>query len=888
MELRISGSGMSGVKVLLAEDESITALQIKNKLKSWDFDVVAVASSGEDAIKLALEKKPDIVLLDIVLKGNLDGIDAAEKIKDTLNIPIIYLTAFADESTMDRAKSTEPRNYILKPFDDNELRFALEMSVYKNQIETELKTAQNYLELITENMVDIVGQLDLHGKFLYISPSIKKLLGYWPTDILGNTFFELTHSEDLERTLNCFNNCIETGNPGKIRKRLKNIHGTYKWIETMISPVSKSNEVTGVVISCRDIGEQMNVEEELKSVLNYSRNLIEVSLDPMVTISENGEIMDVNGATENSTGLSRRDLIGTDFSQYFTDPEKAMKGYQKTLFYGSLKDYSLTLRHISGRTMDVSFNASVYRNMHGEVEGVFAAARNITKLKKVNNALKLSERHFRSLIENALDVIMVLNHQGDITYASPSVERVFGYKVHEFLGFNIFDFIHNNDAPRLNGVLIEDIKGSGSNADFEVRCQHEGGEWLTCQIIVQNLIKDPAVRGIVLNIRDLTPRKQAETARNDLEEMYSTLITASPDGFIATDLDGQITYVSEKASFMMGWDDKKKLISETIFDILIPEENDLFSKNMDIVVKRGALRNIEHKARKRDGEIFVAEMNMALTQDSKGNSKGFIVTIRDVTYRKKMENKIKSSLKEKEILLKEVHHRVKNNMQVISSLIGLQSEHVDDKKTKVMFEDSQNRIRSMALIHEKLYGSQGMEKVDFSEYVRSLISSLENSYAHQKGIEVLIDVEDVLLDIDQAITCGLILNELISNSFKYAFPKQTVLDNYAPLEIEDLSEDNLESDNISPLKSVSLPNYNSHNSPLENPLISIAVCSIGDEVIMQVGDNGIGLPEGLNFEYTDSLGLQIVCTLVAQLEGKIKLDESEGTKFIIKFRETDS
>ncbi|MDO9046068.1 MAG: PAS domain S-box protein [Methanobacteriaceae archaeon] len=876
---------MSGVKVLLAEDESITALQIKNKLKSWDFDVVAVASSGEDAIVLALEKKPDIVLLDIVLKGNLDGIDAAEKIKDTLHIPIIYLTAFADESTMNRAKSTEPRNYILKPFDDNELRFALEMSVYKNQIENELKAAQNYLELITENMADIVGQLDFHGKFLYISPSIKKLLGYWPTDILGNTFFELAHPEDLERTINCFNNCIETERPGKIRKRLKTIQGGYKWIETMISPVSNANEITGVVISCRDIGEQMNVEEELKSSLNYSRNLIEVSLDPMVTISENGEIMDVNGATENSTGLSRLNLIGTDFSQYFTDPEKAMKGYQKTLFYGSLKDYSLTLRHISGRTMDVSFNASVYRNMKGEVEGVFAAARNITKLKKVNNALKLSEKHFRSLIENALDVIMVLNHQGDITYASPSVDRVFGYKVHEFLGFNIFDFIHNADAPRLNGVLIDDINGSGSDADFEVRCQHENGEWLTCQIIVQNLIKDPAVRGIVLNIRDLTPRKQAEMARNDLEEMYSTLITASPDGFIATDLDGEITYVSEKASFMMGWDDKKKLVSETIFDILIPEENDLFSKNMDIVVKRGALRNIEHKARKKDGEIFVAEMNMALTQDSKGNSKGFIVTIRDVTYRKKMENKIKSSLKEKEILLKEVHHRVKNNMQVISSLIGLQSEHVDDKKTKVMFEDSQNRIRSMALIHEKLYGSQGMEKVDFSEYVRSLVSSLENSYAHQNGIEVIIDVGDVLLDIDQAITCGLILNELISNSFKYAFPEQKVLDNYAPLEIGDASEDDLESDEISPLKSVYLTNY---NLSLENPLISIAVCSIGEEIILQVGDNGVGLPEGLNFEYTDSLGLQIVCTLVAQLEGKIKLDESEGTKFIIKFKETDS
>ena len=369
------GVKLPGFKVLLAEDESITALQIKNKLKSWDFDVVAVASSGEEAIEMALEKKPDIVILDIILKGNLDGIDAAEKIKDVLNIPIIYLTAFTDENTMNRAMSTEPKNYILKPFDDNELRFALEMSVYRNKIENELKKTQNYLELITENMVDIVGQVDTKGVFLYVSPSIKKLLGYQTVQILGNSIFEFVHPEDLEMTLNCFNKCMETGKPEKIRKRVKTSSGDYKWIETMGSPVyDDSNQINGAVISCRDIGDQINIEDELKSALNYSRNLIEVSLDPMVTISENGEIMDVNSATEDSTGLSRKDLIGTDFSQYFTDPEKAMKGYQKTLFYGSLKDYSLTLRHISGRTMDVSFNASVYRNRAGEVEGIFAAA----------------------------------------------------------------------------------------------------------------------------------------------------------------------------------------------------------------------------------------------------------------------------------------------------------------------------------------------------------------------------------------------------------------------------------------------------------------------------------------------------------------------------------
>jgi PAS domain S-box-containing protein len=873
---------MSGFKVLLAEDENITALQIKNKLNAWNFDVIAVASSGEEAVKIALEKKPDIIILDIVLNGKMDGIDAAEKIRDYMDIPIIYLTAFSDEKIIDRAKSTEPKNYILKPFDDNELRFALEMSVYRNNIEGKLKKTQNYLELITKSMGDIVGQIDIKGRFQYVSPSIKHILGYEPKQMVSNSFFEFIHPEDLEKTLNSFNHCMETGVPEKIRKRIKASNGDYKWIETMESPIFDENNVNGVVISCRDIEEQVKIEEELKSALNYSRNLIEASLDPMVTISQNGEIMDVNLATEEAIGLPRKDLIGTDFAQYFTDPEKAMKGYQKALFYGSLKDYSLNLRHISGQTRDVLFNASVYRSRNGEVEGVFAAARNISKLKKANNALKLSERHFRSLIENALDIIIVLDYQGDITYASPSLEKVFGYKVSEFLGFNIFDFIHQHDSFRLKEALKDNMKISGSNVDFEVRCQHELGHWLSCQMAVQNLISDPAVRGIVLNIRDITPRKRAEIARNNLEEMYGALITASPDGFIALDLDGKINYVSEKAAFMMGWGNGKKLISETIFNIIIPEENELFFKNMKIVRNIGALRNIEHNAYKRDGDIFIAEMNMALTHDSKENPKGFILTIRDITYRKKMEKKVRTSLKEKEILLKEVHHRVKNNMQIISSLIGLQSEHVHDKKTKELFEDSKNRIRSMALIHEKLYGSEGMEKVDFSEYLKSLVNSLERSYLHKNDIEIIIDVVDVSLDIDQAITCGLILNELISNSLKYAFPKNII------------SGDSSKSDILIGLKGNDISEYtensytetvNSDINSLTTSLISITACSNEGKIIINVADNGVGLPNGLNFENTESLGLQIVSTLVSQLDGTINLDNDDGARFIIEFKE---
>jgi two-component sensor histidine kinase len=193
------------------------------------------------------------------------------------------------------------------------------------------------------------------------------------------------------------------------------------------------------------------------------------------------------------------------------------------------------------------------------------------------------------------------------------------------------------------------------------------------------------------------------------------------------------------------------------------------------------------------------------------------------------------------VLLKEIHHRVKNNLQIISSLLSLQSENINSENPARTFRESQDRIRSMALIHEKLYQSNDISRIDFAEYVRSLTAYLFRSYITGPGIEISIDIHDVSLGIDMAIPCGLIINELVSNSLKYAFPDRR------PGEID----------------------------------ISLAQCD--HEYKLTVSDNGTGLPEGMDFRNTPSLGLQLVNTLVHQLEGNIVLDTSHGTRFVITF-----
>jgi PAS domain S-box-containing protein len=213
----------------------------------------------------------------------------------------------------------------------------------------------------------------------------------------------------------------------------------------------------------------------------------------------------------------------------------------------------------------------------------------------------------------------------------------------------------------------------------------------------------------------------------------------------------------------------------------------------------------------------------------------------EIAERKRVEQQMLSSLQEKEVLLKEIHHRVKNNLQIISSLLSLQSEKISGKDPAMTFRESQDRIRSMALIHEKLYQARDISHVDFAEYVRSLTAYLWRSYVTGPGIELVVDIEDISLDIDKAIPCGLIINELVSNSFKYAF----------------------------------------RDGRQGKVRITLSRCGKGNTLV--VSDTGAGLPPGVDFRDTPSLGLQLVNTLVSQLEGTIELTGDSGTTFTITF-----
>ncbi len=335
---------------------------------------------------------------------------------------------------------------------------------------------------------------------------------------------------------------------------------------------------------------------------------------------------------------------------------------------------------------------------------------------------------------------------------------------------------------------------------------------------------------------------------HEVEEKFRSLFDNANDAIVMTDLEDRVTSVNKSAARIFGWTEIEiigKKFVPLLFDQELQAANQQFIQN---AMSGGDVTGIETILTCKDGRKMDISMTISPLRDESHNVIGLSGIIRDISERKRAEEQIKADLKEKEVLLREIHHRVKNNMQIISSLLRLQSSTIKDKKYSDMYLGSQNRIITMSLIHEKLYQSKNLTKIDIRDYVRDLVNGIVESYGiNTRNISFNFDIDNVFLGINSAIPCGLIINELVSNSLKYAFPDGRC----GEIRIF--------------LKSDYNKNY---------------------ELI--VSDNGIGIPEDMDITKTDSWGMRLVTLLAEnQLRGKIAMDRNIGTEFKINFQDVN-
>ncbi len=568
-----------------------------------------------------------------------------------------------------------------------------------------------------------------------------------------------------------------------------------------------------------------------------------------IYIVKEGKFKIVNTQCENLTGYSGSELLGMEHLELVLPEDRGwLKNNSDEIL---VKDNSIPYEYrIQNKNGEIKWLVEMATPI--EYEGEHAILGNfmdITDFKSAEYELGESEEKFKLLFEESNEGILYLDAKGNIIDVNPKALKMAACTKKQVKGKHFLDLIglFNLEVEALMDAF-NDMVIDLPPTKTEWKMQNKSGEQLIILAHPSLIKKEGKTVGISVILEDITEQKRAEEAQRESDKRYRTLFEVSPASITLLDISGVIIDCNNSTEKLIGYT-KDEIIGKQFEKLMTLDPQYLpMLKAKFLKLSEGEdVEPYELKIIRKDGKKrWINVINSLIL---KGNEiAGFQVIAKDITDRKIAEDQLKKSLKEKEVLLQEVHHRVKNNMQIISSLLRLQSRYIKNKKAVEMFKDSQQRIKSMALVHERLYRSDDLASIDFKDYVNTLVKDLFRSYNNSGKVKLNVAVKNVSLGVDYAIPCGLIISELVSNSLKYAFPKDFI--------------------------------NNKQNE------INIKLYSRGkSEIELTISDNGVGIPPDLNYKKTKSLGLHLVNLLVEdQFQGKLKLSRVKGTNFQIRFK----
>src|SRR5258707_7853420 len=494
----------------------------------------------------------------------------------------------------------------------------------RKKVEEELKKQQVYTRSLIEASLDPMVAISSEGKITDVNEALVKATGVKRDRLIGTDFSDYFTEPEKAREgyQQIFAKGFVADSPLTIRHNLRDVlynASVYR---------DGKGKVLGAFASARDITDRKQAEEEIKKQQAYTRSLIEASLDPMVAISPGGKITDVNEALVKATGVQRDKLIGTDFSDYFTEPEKARDGYQKVFAEGFVKDSPLTIR---SNMRDVLYNASVYRDEKGKVLGVFASARDITDRKKVEEELKKQQVYTRSLIEASLDPMVAISSEGKITDVNEALVKATGVKRDRLIGTDFSDYFTDREKARKG---YQQIFAKGFVADSPLTIRHNLRDVLYNASVYRD--GKGKVLGAFASARDITDRKQAEEEIKKQQAYTRSLIEASLDPMVAISPEGKITDVNEALVKATGVQ-RPSLIDTDFSDYFT--EPDKARDGYQQIFAKGFVADSPLTIRHNLRDVLY---NASVYRDEKGKVLGAFASARDITAQRKQEVRIKT------------------------------------------------------------------------------------------------------------------------------------------------------------------------------------------------------------------------------------------------------
>lgn len=712
--------------------------------------------------------------------------------------------------------------------------------------EEKIKMNEERYRTLFETMAQGVVYQNDKGIIISANKAAERILGLSADQLIGKTSFNKTWESlredgsefpgDEHPAMISLNKGISVSN---VTMGIRNsLTEKIRWIVINSTPQFRKGEDKPyqVYATFTDITDRKLTEESLKESESRFSTIFHVSpVAKMITRMRDGVVIEVNKTWHNLTGYYIHEALNKKVSELdiWADRQERIEYFQTIKDYGSVHDFEFKLKRKNGQILDMLASAERIE-LKGEL-CVLIVAQDITSRKEVERALRESEERYKLLFDLSPDAIFV-HRRGEIIMANKEARNLMKVNSESDLkGLNMNELLHPEFRKNVSAelkLMQGDIKtdeltnqvfvcSDGSAVDVELRSA-------TCVLYGEQMHQVFA--------RDITERIKTEAILQEQREKIIAILKAIPDMMFILSADGIFLDYHSAADKNL-YADSDLFLYKNIKNIFSDDIANLTLEKIRSVLSTGEMQTFEYTLDMNGLRNFEARLVPC------GNN-SFLAIVRDITINKRNEIELKKSLDEKDTLLRELFHRTKNNMQVISAMLQLQSLSMSDPKmVKVLFETG-NRIKTMSLVHQKLYQAKDLSQINLNNYIKELIELLKDIYnVNGDKIKINLDLEDQLILIDYAVPCGLIINEVVSNAFKYAFP----------------------------------------GDRKGNITITLIRKSNG-ELVLTFKDDGVGLPENYNMEENRTIGMQLINTLVVhQLDGTIAINGVGGVTIEITF-----
>jgi PAS domain S-box-containing protein len=582
---------------------------------------------------------------------------------------------------------------------------------------------------------------------------------------------------------------------------------------------------------------KQEMQEKLQENETLYRTLTHNLKSAVYTFDPEGKFMYVNKATCEITGYTEEELLTMRFFDVVHPDDRDMvsqRGLSRIRGEKVISNYEFKLITKGGEVKWTETSST--RVVISSRIMVLGTAIDISERHIVHEKLKASEAHLRALFAGMDEVIFVLDREGRYLSIAPTNPDLLFKPVKEVVGKTVDEIFEVDKAKFFKEKIRQCLKNQEMvPLDYQLTINNSE-YWFGAKLTPLNK------KNVLFIGRNITEERKSIQKLIESEEKYRNLVESIEEGMTIVDKNMNFVFVNNAACKIFGYS-RTEMLRMNALDIL-PEENRELIREQHVLRMKGESSTYENWNIRKDGQLRLMKISSS-PYIEKGEIISTISLFSDVTEIRESEEMIKASLREKEVMLQEIYHRVKNNMQIISSMLKLQSRYINKENALEVFKNSQNRVKSMSLIHEKLYRSNDLSRIDINDYLTSLIKQLFISYrANLTGIRYEIECDSVNINISTSIPCGLIVNELVTNAMKHAFRDR------------------------------------------KEGLVRIKLKEISNKLYrLEIGNDGTAFPADFDIQNAPSFGLQLVEILRHQLHADFQIEHHNGVNFIFTFKE---